>query len=135
MSAMMSCTQEPRPIVYGNDECHFCMMKIMDQRFGAETVTEKGKVFKFDSAECLLRYLNGDAKNTPHQHLLVTHISQPNQLQNATNSFYVVSKKIPSPMGGNLSAYPDKTSATAVLEKNGGEVYSWTEILESYSKK
>ncbi len=133
MFAMMSCTQEPRPIVYGSEDCHFCMMKIMDQRFGAESITDKGKVYKFDSAECLLRYIGEDTKKTQYQHLLVTYIDEPGLLQDATQSFYVVSENIPSPMGGNLSAYEVINFAEIATQKKGGDIYSWQEILDVYS--
>ena len=44
---------------------NFCMMKIMDQRFGAEAVTDKGKVYKFKTrlpknGEFQFRYLVDD---------------------------------------------------------------------------
>lgn len=129
---LLSCTTDPKPIVYGTDECKFCMMKIMDQRFGAEVITEKGKIYTFDSVECMLQYLNENTE-TVHQNLLVTHISDPNILQDATNSYYVVSENIPSPMGGNLSSYNSKEEARATVKKDGGEVYSWKNILEVYS--
>lgn len=122
----MSCSIDPTPIAYGNDECKFCMMKIMDERFGAEVVTEKGKIFKFDSIECMMRFLN----ETPgkNNHVLVTHVNAPNMLQDAATSHYVICKHIPSPMGGNLSSYPNKDFATAKTMELGGKDYSWEEL-------
>ncbi len=51
-----SCGSNPEPINYGHDECEFCRMQISDNRYGAELVTDKGKVYKFDSIECLIEF-------------------------------------------------------------------------------
>lgn len=128
-----SCSIEPSPINYGNDECAFCMMKIMDQRFGAELVTEKGKIKKFDSAECMLLHLNEDKEVNAFE--LVTHVTEPEALKNADESFFVISEKIPSPMGGNLSSYPDIRQANAVVNEVGGELYTWEELMTLYASK
>jgi copper chaperone NosL len=108
------------------------MMKIMDERFGAEIVTEKGKIYKFDSAECMLRYSAENPGNP--KHVLVTHINVPKELQDAKASYYVICKHIPSPMGANLSSYPNKEFATTKVMELGGETYSWDELSEKYSK-
>ena len=50
------CTQEPEPLVYGKDVCQFCKMTLMDHKFGAELVTNKGKVYKFDDINCMLNF-------------------------------------------------------------------------------
>ena len=53
-----SCSTSPQPINYGNDACHYCQMTIVDQIYGAEVISDKGKIFKFDAAECLIRHKN-----------------------------------------------------------------------------
>nr|WP_246229479.1 hypothetical protein [Mucilaginibacter humi] len=52
-----ACSHAPEPIRYGKDACAHCKMTIMDKRFSSELVTAKGKVFKFDAAECMTAYL------------------------------------------------------------------------------
>ena len=59
---LSSCQVSERPIDYGADECDYCKMIIMDQRYGSELVTEKGKVYTFDAAECLIEYLQYNAE-------------------------------------------------------------------------
>ena len=51
---LVSCTVEEKPIIYGTDDCALCKMLIMDQRYGTEIVTTKGRVYKFDAIECLV---------------------------------------------------------------------------------
>ena len=128
----LSCSVEPTPISYSNDECKFCMMKIMDERFGAEIVTEKGKIYKFDSAECMLRYSKENPGNP--KHVMVTHVNAPNVLQDAKSSYYVICENIPSPMGANLSSYPNMEFATTKVMELGGKTYSWDELLEKFAK-
>ena len=48
-----ACSKGHQPINYGEDECEFCKMMVMDKRYGAELVTDKGKIYFFDSIECL----------------------------------------------------------------------------------
>ena len=52
-----SCSTSVRPISYGKDACEHCRMTIMDKKFGAELITKKGKIFVFDSDECLAQYV------------------------------------------------------------------------------
>lgn len=56
-----SCTTGPEPIRYGQDNCHHCQMTLMDKRFGAEIVTDKGKVYKFDDLNCLVNFMKAGA--------------------------------------------------------------------------
>ena len=126
-----SCAVEPQPIQYNQDECAYCKMKISDPRFGAELVTSKGKVYKYDSAECLFRtYL--EEKNTTYSYKLVTDFSQPNTLIPAGEAIFVISEKQPSPMGGNLSAYASKNQAINVVKEKGGDVLSFDGVLNKY---
>ena len=53
-----SCSTEPEQLQYGTDACHFCKMTLMDKKFGAELVTTKGKVYKFDDLSCFINYYN-----------------------------------------------------------------------------
>ena len=54
----LSCSTDPEPISFGVDQCTLCRMNISDSKFGAEIVTKKGKIFKYDAAECMLNAMN-----------------------------------------------------------------------------
>ena len=60
---LISCSTEPEPLVYGTDICHNCKMTLMDNKFGAELVTKKGKVYKFDDMNCFLNFYNSGYEN------------------------------------------------------------------------
>ena len=130
---LAGCKVEPEPIAYGSDACHFCRMTIVDQQHGAEMVTRKGKVFKFDAVECLLNHLREVDDQSVALYLVNTY-TQPGELNDATGASYLVSKGIPSPMGEFLTAFENETDALAAAEKHGGTLYSWAEIKNRFNK-
>ena len=120
-----------RPIEYGVDDCDYCKMIIMDQRYGSELVTDKGKVYTFDAAECLIEYLqyNTDIADAA-MFLLVTPYTDPNHLIDARTAVYLVSKQMPSPMGAYLTAFADRKVAEEFQSAKGGVLYTWEELYK-----
>jgi copper chaperone NosL len=132
-SAAVSCSVAPEPIHYGEDNCVLCQMTIMDHRYGTEIVTTKGKVFKFDSIECLVEYMLDDhEKNEQFSLVLVTSFDQPGKLIDAHESHVLQSKSLPSPMGIYLTAFSDRGTAEGFREKAGGKIYEWESLLENF---
>jgi copper chaperone NosL len=131
MLTLTSCSSEPEPIDYGQDECEFCRMLITDNKYGAELVTDKGKIYKFDSIECMIEFslvknTLGDINNK----LLITGFYDPGNFINARKSFYVKNDKFRSPMGLNVTAFNNEEKAQKFLAENGGEKLSWVEVIE-----
>lgn len=126
------CKPEVSPIQYGHDTCHWCQMQIADPKFGAEAVTAKGRTYKFDSAECLLYYMA--ETESDHAFLMVTDFSTPDIFVGATEASYLVCKKMPSPMGGYISAFGKKHVADEFQNQAGGEVFTWSQMLEKFSE-
>ncbi len=124
-----SCAQKPKPIEYNSAECALCKMRVVDPKFGAELVTSTGKIFTFDSAECMLRYLKKNS-DTEFAHILVTDYNQPENLIDATKATFLISEDLPSPMGADLSAYGNLKEATLKKEKLGGELYDFNKVKE-----
>ena len=130
---LASCSIGPEPIAYGHDGCAYCEMTIMDQRYGTELVTSKGKIFKFDSIECLVRYLKeGEAEQANVKLLLLTPFNHPETLENADQCFILHSQGMPSPMGMFLTAFIDESTARKFQEENGGTIYTWQELLDKF---
>ncbi len=130
MSLLISCTTDPEPINYGTDQCDHCRMTIVDNKFGSEIVTKKGKVYKFDAAECMVRFMKeGKIKEEDIETRLVTDASKPGQFINASKAIYLISENFPSPMGANLSAYGSKSDAEKFQKDYSGELKTWDEIL------
>jgi copper chaperone NosL len=128
---LASCGSKQEPINYGHDECEFCRMQISDNRYGAELVTDKGKVYKFDSIECLIEFamvknLIGDS----NQNLIVTDFAQPVTFIDAKSAYYVHNDNFRSPMGLNLSAFDSEISRQKFVAENSGQILNWIDVIE-----
>ena len=128
---LSSCGSKPEPINYGTDECEFCRMQISDNRYGAELVTDKGKVYKFDSIECLIEFamvknLIGDS----NQNFLVTDFATPESFTDAMSAFYVHNDNFRSPMGLNVSAFDSEISRQKFVAESGGNLLNWIDVIE-----
>ncbi|MCK9400742.1 MAG: nitrous oxide reductase accessory protein NosL [Bacteroidales bacterium] len=126
----VACSVGPEKINYGEDHCVNCEMTIMDKRYGTEIVTAKGKVYKFDSVECLVEYLKGNKVSNENVKLvLVTPFNHPEQLVDASTSQVLHCKNLPSPMGRYLTAFQDEGEALPFREQFGGVLFSWDNLL------
>ncbi|TXK73984.1 nitrous oxide reductase accessory protein NosL [Mesonia sp. HuA40] len=126
---LVSCSKEKQPIAYGEDSCDFCKMTIVDQIHGAEIVTDKGKVYKFDALECLIDFKHEMSKEKPEQ-FFTNHYLVPSELISAQTAVYLISENIPSPMGEFITAFPNREQAQKVQQEKGGAIYTWDEILD-----
>ena len=122
------CTVEPEPLVYGSDMCHTCKMTLMDTKFGAEIVTKKGKVYKFDDVNCMLGFYHSDFESQGDvAHLLVINFAQPNKLIDATNSWYLKSELIRSPMASGIAAFATEEEYSQYKKEWKAILMSWGE--------
>ena len=129
---LVACTAEPQPIEYGSDACAFCQMTIVDRQHAAEMVTKKGKAFKYDAIECMIRDLNRNHDISQVALLLITDFANAGHLIDAKKATYLISENIPSPMGANLSGFKDKSEAERVKNQEGGALFTWEQVLEKY---
>lgn len=126
-----ACTLSPEPINYGKDECEHCRMMITDNKYGAEVVSDKGKIYKFDSIECLIEFaLEKNMVGDANQSFLVTDFSKPEDLIDAKTAFYVHNDNFRSPMGLNVSAFGSESELTSFITANGGKKLSWFDVIE-----
>ncbi len=127
---LFGCKPEMQPIEFGHDQCQYCRMTIADQRYGAEIVTKKGKVYKYDAVECLINSLYKDKTVRVEEvfSLWVIDFSNPATLINAEQSFYLQSPALPSPMGLFITAVSSKEKAEALQKEHGGEISDWKKI-------
>ena len=116
----VGCSAGPEPIAFGQDQCTFCRMTIAEPTFGAELITDKGRVLKYDAAECLIHHLEADAP--PHEQLLVIAYDEPGQLYPVDSLTFVISPEYRSPMGANLAGFRSADKAKP------GEGMGWDEV-------
>ena len=125
-----ACTTGPEPIRFGKDECFHCKMTLTDKRFGAEIVTQKGKVFKFDDLNCLVGYLHSGAI-APDQIALTLAVDfkKNGSFVDVHQGIFLQNEAIKSPMRGDVASFSDKKDLEAVkTEVGGGKELSWEEV-------
>ncbi|MDO8494152.1 MAG: nitrous oxide reductase accessory protein NosL [Deltaproteobacteria bacterium] len=109
----------PSDFSSGEFACDFCRMQIVDLRFKAEAVTKKGKVFRFDSIECLLDWQR--EHQSEMRNAWVTDFYHPAQWIELKQAYILKSKTLPSPMGGFLSAYATEQDFEKARKEFGGK--------------
>lgn len=128
-----SCSTGPKPINYGEDACAFCQMTIVDKQHAAQLVTEKGKNYKYDAIECMINDLN-KWKRPPVETHLVADYSNPGTLTDALSASYLITEKIPSPMGANLSAFSSESERNETHQSMGGDKLNWEQLRLRWGK-
>ena len=126
---LSSCSTEPDAIKYGKNSCDYCMMTIMDRKFGAEIITVKGKRMKFDSGECMVRYIKSHS-NLKIEKAFVVNYANPEELMDAEKTVFLHGGNVKSPMGGNLASFKTKEDAEKLQKDLGGDELSWADILK-----
>ncbi len=126
---VISCQKQPEAINYQNEDCANCQMTISDNRFGSELITTKGKIFKFDSIECLVSYMHNIKSNEIHS-MWVTDFVNPSNLINIKRAYFLKSDRIQSPMGLNICAFSDTSSLNKIMKESGGNLLIWEELIE-----
>ena len=129
---IFSCEKNVEKINYNSDVCSHCRMVISDSKFGAEYITTKGKIYKFDSIECMAMYLIvGNVKDSEIHSLWFAEFTEPNKLVNKEKIKIYFSDEISSPMGLSLFA-SEKTEFENVIKK---KEMSWSEVKNFVKKE
>lgn len=134
VTSIWSCNPESRPIQYGEDKCEFCRMSVVDQRFGGEIVTSKGKTYMFDAVECLVNYLDENVEDESKLKFILTNtLDEPGKLLEAKSCVYLKSENMPSPMGMYLNPFKDEAMATTNQSQNSGIIMTWKELRAEFA--
>lgn len=124
LGVIVGCKVEPEAIAFGQDQCDYCRMGIVDQQHAAQFVTPKGKQFKFDAIECMVRSLEDRPDGKAIESLWVADFGQ-SQMVAAHEATFLISEGIRSPMGAFLSGFGTSDQASAAQAEHGGELYTW----------
>jgi copper chaperone NosL len=129
-SGLSACSSGPEPIHYGHDACHFCKMTISDKRFGAEIVTKKGKVYKFDDLSCLVAFQKSNSVPADQVAQVVSiDFSKDGALLDVNQAFFLKNDALKSPMRGNVATFSNEADRDAVDKQlGGGTNLRWAEL-------
>lgn len=129
----ISCSIKPEPLNFGQDACHTCKMTLMDKKFGAEVVMNKGKVYKFDDLNCLINFNNSEYE--PEENIayrLVVDFAYPEKLIHAKQAFYSKSNHIKSPMSSHIAAFEKKEDLETYNKEWEGIILTWGELVTQF---
>jgi copper chaperone NosL len=130
---IIGCEVNPEALRYGVDACYTCKMTLMDTKYGAEIVTEKGKVYKFDDINCMINFYNSGLESFDNMaYKLVVDYSQPEKLIEAQDAFYIKSNQIRSPMAGGVAAFETKSEMDSHKKEWKGIWLSWGELVTEF---
>ena len=129
VSASCDAPQKPVDFKMGEHQCAHCMMGITDIRFRGEAITHKGKIYHFDSIECLTAWVKEN-----HQHpgsAWVANFLKQGEWIDMNKAIFLHSEKLNSPMGAGLSAYETEAQFIEARQMYGGDRMNRSE-LEAY---
>lgn len=125
------CDSSKVAIEYGKDDCAECKMLLVDRHYGTAFVTDKGKVFKFDDINCLLKFINGSTK--PQGKAMVINFPETNHFLPVEEAVFLRHSKLRTPMNSGLAAFSDKEAADVTRKElgEGGEILSWDDVIHT----
>ncbi|MEQ1744680.1 MAG: nitrous oxide reductase accessory protein NosL [Saprospiraceae bacterium] len=130
----VQCSTGPQPINYGTDSCDFCKMTLVDKRYGAEIVTTKGKVYKFDDVNCLVLFeREGTAKPEDVAGRYITDFARQGVLLDATKAVYLRSENLKTPMASQVAAFATQADLEKTKSQTGGESLDWEPVQELFN--
>jgi copper chaperone NosL len=119
---------ESRPLSVGVDRCADCLMAVDVTGHGSELVTTTGKVYTFDSVECLTNYLLTYGGEEVVHSLWVTDFANPDDLVHAEDAHYLVSDALTSPMGLGVTAFSRIEDRDGAVHAFGGDPMTWVNV-------
>jgi copper chaperone NosL len=129
--ALGGCEKGPRPIRYGQDECAECKMTLVDQHYGAEFITARGKVFKFDDLNCLTAHQRRTA-NPPEAgaQAVVVDFTRPNHFLAVDQAYFLHHDGLRTPMASSLAAFATPAELEVVRRQlgGGGRILRWPAV-------
>ena len=115
----------PRPVAMGQEACGYCRMTVSDARFAAEARTTHGRLYVFDSIECLASYTQAAPPGTVSA-VWVTDHDHPGTFVAADSATFWRVAGPASPMGKGLLATAGAPPA-GVAEP--GAPLRWRDVL------
>lgn len=117
IALVAGCTPAPEPFHFGTDNGAYCRMTIDDARYATQVVMKTGKVYKFDSIECVASYLEETVEDEENVFgVWVSDAANPGTLLRSDDAVFVQDPAIHSPMGGGWAAYGSEASAREAME-------------------
>ena len=127
-----SCQAQPEPFNYGKDNCYTCKMGVMDAKYGAEIITKKSKVYKFDDLICLVQFMkSGVLTDQEIKQTVVINFEKENDFLDVKKATFFVGAALRSPMGSNAAAFVSEAAATKAKGNREGQILKWGDVYNN----
>lgn len=127
--SLFSCTNyNAVPLKLNSDNCDFCKMSIADGKFGAEVITQKGRVYKFDDIKCMVNYCKSNPE-TKMKVFYVNDFTKENVLIPAETAFFLSGEMIHSPMRGGIIGFSSEKDLAALQSKFNAKSIPWDVVF------
>ncbi len=128
---LASCATEPQPLTAGKDACNFCQMPVADTRFGAEIITGKGKLYKFDDVGCMNNFRKNSLNSTEKiTHMYAVIYTDSQKLLEVNQAIFLKSPALHTPMNSGVAAFESQDIATSFLQNFPGEILTWDQLQQ-----
>ncbi|WP_276134272.1 nitrous oxide reductase accessory protein NosL [Polluticoccus soli] len=128
LAAFSSCSRGYEPIDYGKEACAHCKMTIVDDRFAAELVDAKGRVFKFDDVACMKQFISEQNKQGDNLLYVEDFLKKDAGVIDAGSAVYLRHEFFASPMNGNYAAFKTIADAQRLKDSLGINTMKWEEL-------
>lgn len=123
---LQCCSEGPKEPDLKLDACTYCTMKITQLPFITQTQNELGKVYFFDSIECLAAF---EIKNNINpKKTWVTHFGNNPEWVSLPHAHFIYNKEIKSPMGLSLVSFKSEDELLKFHQIYGGKIMNWDEV-------
>ncbi len=130
--SLAACSTKPKPIIFGTDNCDFCKMTISDTRYGAELVTKKGKVFKFDDVHCIKAFIKkGDVEPANTASTWLVDFDGNGNLLDAHKAYMLKHESLKSPMNSGIATFEKLENLRKINLNNSGTELKWDDYLKA----
>lgn len=126
-----SCSKEAEPIEFGKDKCANCSMTISENKWGAELITAKGKIYKFDAIECMAYFSINKAVQQKIEigSLWTINYLNPGELINIEKAHLLKSDAFNSPMGMNIASFKSISDLNQFKKNDKDIEFNWNNLL------
>jgi copper chaperone NosL len=122
-----ACGSTPPPIAYGTQGCDFCRMQIADPRYGGQLITTTGKVYAFDSVECLAEFAATFDESRVRM-VRVADFTNPGTLLPVEDARFYQDPRHRGPMGGGWLAVSAEADSSWLALNVGGTPSDWQTV-------
>lgn len=123
----------PAPIAYGERECDYCHMVVVQPGYGAQLVMRTGKILVFDDPGCLASFVReGTIQPTDIHSLWVNDFGAPDAPPlRVEDAIFLRSGSLRTPMNHGLAALRPGPGADSLRTVLGGTLVAWGDVVRS----